>query len=155
MAKQVARIGNTIDIKTDVFSRFWPINVLRVGVEMARVVLVDIRDNDTVFDWHPSSSTELTIAGAVQDNEAADAIEVAATLIRDLVHGESGAGGPETDTAALAAVDALAASRGNGVDAATLNTATGEKFRLETAGPRTVTGPLTSIEVYNLSLIHI
>ena len=89
MAKQVARIGNTIDIKTDVFSRFWPLNVLRVGVETARVVLVDIRDNDTVFDWHPSSGTELTIAGAVQDNEAADAIEVAATLIRDLVHDES------------------------------------------------------------------
>lgn len=148
MAKQVARIGNTIDIKTDVSSRFWPLNVLRVGVETARVVLVDIRDNDTVFDWHPSSGTELTIGGVVQDNEASDAIEVAATLIRDLVHGESG-GGPETDTAALAAVDALAASRGQGVDAATLNTATGEKFRLETVGPRTITGPLTSIEVYN------
>ena len=148
MAKQVARIGNTIDIKTDVFSRFWPLNVLRVGVETARVVLVDIRDNDTVFDWHPSSGTELTIGGIVQDNEAADAIEVAATSIRDLVHSESG-GGPETDAAALAAVDALAASRGQGVDAATLNTATGEKFRLETVGPRTITGPLTSIEVYN------
>ena len=97
MAKQVARIDNTIDIKTDVFSRFWPLNVLRVGVETARVVLVDIRDNTTVFDWHPSSGTELMISGVVQNNEAADAIEVAATLIRDLVHGESGGGSSTPD----------------------------------------------------------
>ena len=97
MAKQVARIDNTIDIKTDVFSRFWPLNVLRVGVETSCVTLVDIRDNDTVFDWRPSSGTELTIAGAVQDNGASDAIEVAAALIRDLVHSESGGGSSAPD----------------------------------------------------------